>query len=420
MAPHPPDQQAAEHLDPWERHERVALRVIPYFSLGVAVLMALLTHREFPGSVPVTLGLAAFTAVWMLWLVTLRPGWEPRTWLVAVFYAGLLVLIAVLVARNPLFGFFAFNGYLFAGLLPKRWGVVGVLATALLMAGSQVGGFPWQRHGSWLAYLVVAAVNAVLASLFTYFSLVVQAQNRQRKEVIAQLTDTMRENDGLHAQLLASAREAGVLDERQRMAREIHDTLAQGLTGIITQLEAAGQAAGRPADWRRHLDTAAALARDSLAEARRSVRAMRPEPLEDARLQDALTEVAQRWSQVSGVPAEVVTTGTAAPMHPEIEVTLLRTAQEALANVAKHAGATRVGLTLSYMGDQLTLDVRDDGAGFEPAALPPPNGHGGYGLTAMRQRVTRLAGTLVVESEPGGGTAISASLPAVPEGCAGG
>jgi signal transduction histidine kinase len=115
------------------------------------------------------------------------------------------------------------------------------------------------------------------------------------------------------------------------------------------------------------------------------------------------------------VAAEVTTTGAARPMHPEVEVALLRTVQEALANVAKHAGACRVGLTLSYMEDLVTLDVRDDGTGFEPSAVRA-NGHGagGFGLTAMRQRVQRLAGTFAVESEPGAGTAVSASVPAVP------
>ena len=100
------------------------------------------------------------------------------------------------------------------------------------------------------------------------------------------------------------------------------------------------------------------------------------------------------------------------PLHPEIEVTLLRTAQEALANVAKHAGATRAGMTLSYMGDVVALDVRDDGIGFE---MPDASAGraSGFGLTAMRQRVGRVAGTLAVESEPGVGTAISARVPAI-------
>jgi signal transduction histidine kinase len=95
-------------------------------------------------------------------------------------------------------------------------------------------------------------------------------------------------------------------------------------------------------------------------------------------------------------------------------VTLLRVAQEALANVAKHARASRAGVTLSYMEDVVTLDVRDDGAGFNGHASPSPDG--GFGLIAMRQRVRRLAGQLEIESEPGAGTAVSASLPAIPLG----
>jgi signal transduction histidine kinase len=226
----------------------------------------------------------------------------------------------------------------------------------------------------------------------------------------------MEENAGLHAQLLTQAREAGILDERQRMAREIHDTLAQGLAGIITQVQAAEQARDRPEDWQRHLGHAAALARESLSEARRSVHAVRPEPLETARLPEALSEVVHRWSSMNGVPAELVTTGTPRPLHPEVEVVLLRTGQEALANVAKHASASRVALTLSYMEDVTTLDVRDDGVGFDLALTGPGAGRrttGGFGLTSMRQRVSRLTGTLTVETEPGGGTAVSASVPAI-------
>ena len=160
------------------------------------------------------------------------------------------------------------------------------------------------------------------------------------------------------------------------------------------------------------MDAAARLARHSLAEARRSVNAIRPQILDDAKLPDALAEEAARWSAISEVKAEVATTGGARPLHPQIEVTLLRTAQEALANVGKHAAASRVALTLSYMEDVVTLDVRDDGRGFA-ADTARPNGHGGFGLEAMRQRLRDVSGTLAIESEPGGGTAISASVPAI-------
>jgi signal transduction histidine kinase len=203
-----------------------------------------------------------------------------------------------------------------------------------------------------------------------------------------------------------------VLEERQRMAREIHDTLAQGLTGIVTQLEAVQQAGPGP-DWERRIATAARLARDSLTEARRSVRAVRPEALENTRLPEAVADVAGQWSADTGVAAAVTTTGTVLGLHPEVEVTLLRVAQEALANVSKHASASRVGITLSYMEDVVSLDIRDDGVGFQPDQRSAAGSGGGFGLTGMQQRVRRLAGSLAIESEPGQGTAISASVPAI-------
>ncbi len=173
----------------------------------------------------------------------------------------------------------------------------------------------------------------------------------------------------------------------------------------------------------RRIDNAKRLARDSLAEARRSVQALRPQALENSRLPEALADEMARWSATSGVPGEVETTGDARALHPEVEVTLLRVAQEALANVAKHAGASRAGVTLSYMEDVVSLDVCDDGAGFVPSSGPagPAASNGspagdGFGLIAMRQRVSRLAGQLEIESEPGTGTAVSASLPAIPLG----
>jgi signal transduction histidine kinase len=208
-----------------------------------------------------------------------------------------------------------------------------------------------------------------------------------------------------------------VLDERQRMAREMHDTLAQGLTGIITQLEATERAAGRPEQWRRHLDQARALARTSLSEARRSVQALRPEPLEEASLPEALGEMADRWSETSAVELSFATTGEPRPLLAELELTLFRVAQEALANVAKHAQASKVGLTLSYTDQAVLLDVRDDGVGFL-AGRTGANGHTGdgqgFGLEGMHQRLRRVAGSLEIESAPGDGTAVSATVPAIP------
>jgi signal transduction histidine kinase len=291
----------------------------------------------------------------------------------------------------------------------------------MLMAVGQIGGAVNITGDTWWAYLVLAAFNVAVAGLFSYFGERTRERNIRQKQALGELGEAnrkleaaMEENVGLHAQLLVQAREAGVLDERQRMAREIHDTLAQGLAGIITQLQAAEQ---QPEHAERHIANAAALARDSLAEARRTVHAVEPAALAESRLPEAIGEVTKQWAAVNDVAAVLTTTGDARPMHPDVEVTLLRTAQEALANVAKHARASRVGLTLSYMEDLVTLDVRDDGVGFEPN-VKRANGsvNGGFGLTGMRQRVQRLAGRLEIESEPGAGTAVSATVPAIPAG----
>jgi signal transduction histidine kinase len=209
--------------------------------------------------------------------------------------------------------------------------------------------------------------------------------------------------------LVDQARQAAVLEERQRLAREIHDTLAQGFTSIVMHLEAAEQSLpDESATVQQHLDQARNTAREGLAQARRLVWALRPEILEGASLSAALERVVARWARESGIAASATTTGTAYSLPAEVEVTLLRAAQEALSNVRKHAQAGQVAVTLSYMGDMVVLDVQDDGSGFDPARIQTPAtpATGGFGLTAMRERVEQLGGTLLVESVPGQGTTL--------------
>jgi len=398
------------------------MTVLPYALLAVVTALTAIIERDDPGRLAVIVALSVVTAAWMLWMRTLHPQWRCRPRLMALYFVVLVALMAALVLLAPWYGFFTWTGYFSVELLAGRQRIAGVVAIALVTATSQNGGVPGTADaGSLPIWIVIACINLGAAGAIMWFALLGERRNAERERAITELTELNRkleaslaENAGLHRQLLAQAREAGVLDERQRMARELHDTLAQGLTGIITQLEAAEHAGDAVPERRRHLAAAQRVARDSLTEARRALQAMRPEALDRARLPEALADVAGRWTELTGVAAEVTTTGDPRPMRPEIEVALLRTAQEALANVERHAAASRVGLTLSYMGDLVTLDVRDDGVGFVPM---PPNGNGGgFGLVAMRQRVQGLAGTLEIESEPGGGTAVSVSVPAIPSG----
>jgi signal transduction histidine kinase len=412
------------------RRQRVdrLMQLVPYGTLLASVLLTTVAYflDVLPQQpLPVGYALAVLAAAWIAWFVTLHPEWEERRRLMVVFFVGVVAIVLILVWASPLFGFFGWSGYILAVYaLRGSWRLAGAAAVAVTGAVSQLGGYSTLTDSKSLAaFLVVLLINVGLGTGMTHLAINTHEQSLERARMIdelgaanSKLATALSENAGLHAQLLTQAREAGVLDERQRMTGEIHDVLAQGLTGIVTQLEAADAAAGRPADWRRHLDAAKQLARDSLTEARRSVQALRPQTLDQAALPDAIGEVVEGWSRLNGVNAELITTGNPKPLLPEIETTLLRTAQEALANVARHAAADRVALTLSYMEDMVTLDVRDDGTGFDPSAPRDPGLEGGFGLSAMRERVVRIAGTLEVESEPGGGTAISACVPAIAVG----
>ncbi|MDA3647856.1 sensor histidine kinase [Saccharopolyspora indica] len=415
-------------FDRWERVETAVFKFLPYVLLAISVLITLLMlpiwHVQV--SLPAVLGLSTAVAAWLFWFHTRHPEWHRNRPLMGVYYTGLMVLAACLVAVAPWFALFVFIGYPQAfHYLTGHWRYAGVTATSTISAVGYLGGaVSVQDENMGWAWLALSVIITVLASAFSHIA--EQADRRifkqkqalvELREANAMLEAALEENAGLHAQLLVQAREAGVLDERQRIARDIHDTLAQGLAGILTQLQAAEQTMDRPPVLHRHVANAMNLTRESLTEACRTVHAVQPEVLAESRLPDAISDVASRWSEVNRIDAVLTTTGDPRPMHTDVEVTLLRAAQEALSNVAKHARAGRVGLTLSYMEDLVTLDVRDDGVGFEPDAKRAGGpGSGGFGLAGMRQRVQRLAGRLDIESEPGGGTAISASVPAIPAG----
>ncbi|MDG4823890.1 sensor histidine kinase [Asanoa sp. WMMD1127] len=399
----------------WFRYANLA----PY---GLLVILAAVSPSltDSPAETLLVLGLCLLAAVWVLCLYTLRPAARVRPVPMVVFFLGFLAILLALVVIAPWFGFLTPAGYYFAfGVLPWPWRIPGVAAVAVAAGTAQASGISIDGPSGIAWHVAIILVNAAPMCAFAYVDWHSDVERVERRRAMADLSEanrrleaTLAENAGLHERLLAQARETAVHDERQRMAGEIHDTLAQGLTGIVTQLQAAEQAAGEPDRWRRHLSAATDLARESLREARRSVHALRPEPLRGARLAEALAGVADQWSVRHGIPVEVTTTGTQRPMPPDVELALLRTAQEALANVAAHAGAGRVGLTLSYLDGEVALDVRDDGCGFDPAGPPASAKGGGYGLVAMRQRIEGVSGTLQVESEPRVGTAISAAVPA--------
>ena len=220
------------------------------------------------------------------------------------------------------------------------------------------------------------------------------------------------------AELARSQHDAGTLAERTRLAREIHDTLAQGFSSIVLMGRSAEQAleAGDTAMARDRLRTVQDTAAANLAEARNFVRGLQSPDLEQSSLVDSLrrlctqteTEAAARGAALR---CRLEVEGTPAELPNPYRTTLLRAAQSSLANVWTHANAGTAVVTLSYLGSEVAMDIFDDGAGFEPSAVPERTDGSGYGLASLRDRVAALAGTLDVESAPGDGTVVAIRLP---------
>jgi signal transduction histidine kinase len=207
------------------------------------------------------------------------------------------------------------------------------------------------------------------------------------------------------------ARFTAVLDERNRMAREIHDTLAQGFVGIALQLQAVEKALpDAPDTANHHLSIARSMVSHSLNEARRSVWDLRSQALDESDLPTALSETAKRMTHGTQVRTEVRVVGTSRRLSGMIENNALRIAQEALTNALKHANPSQVIIELRFEPHNLTLSVEDDGRGFETAG-PTAAADGHFGLHGMRERVEHVGGQLALNSSPGQGTRIVASIP---------
>ncbi|MFD3543876.1 sensor histidine kinase [Streptomyces sp. NPDC058662] len=341
----------------------------------------------------------------------------------AVWLAGLGAAWAALLAVSPDGLWIAFPLYfLELHLLRLRWGVAAVAVTACAAIGGFLAHSSAVTPGAFLGPLLGGAV--AVATVLGYQAL--YRESERRRELIEELITT-------RAELAAAERGAGIMAERERLAREIHDTLAQGLSSIQLLLRAAeralaepaagagagagtaaGSAAGAggvPADASAaalaHIARARGAAQENLAEARRFVRALTPPDLEHGSLAAALERLC------AGVPGPRVRfslSGGPRVLPTPYEVALLRIAQSALANVVRHARAGRAEITLTFMDTSVTLDIVDDGLGFDPSRAGSGSG-GGFGLPAMRSRAESLGGLFTVESDPGQGTAVAVTLP---------
>lgn len=403
----------AEQLRVWDLLQLVTPWVLLTISTAIYFSWALPRSGDpfWPAGASV-LALVTVAALWMLFGQTLplRRG-TLRPVSAAIYFVGLLALCLALMSLSDIFVILTVAGFFHAYLLsPWPVGVLGVLATSVALNGSAMRVWSDPNAQVLTEFVLIVAVQTAAIGVGIVLTARSRPEERKREQLVERLEAALHENAGLHAQLVTQARESGAQDERQRLAREIHDTLAQGVAGIITQLQAAQRSPVVQGEAEEHVERALRLARSSLSEARRSVRALAPEELGRAHLPEALRTLTEGWSTDHGTSAHLEVTGTRVPLSPAIEVSLFRVVQESLTNVAKHADASRVGVTLSYAGSEVLLDVRDDGRGFADEDGT------GFGLTSMRQRIRGVGGHVEVQSPPGEGTSVSARVPAIAPG----
>lgn len=343
--------------------------------------------------------------------VTTRPAEAPpvvaatQWWMV-----GLLVSWVVLVLVSAENVWLAFSLWL---LIPHFFRLRVALA---LSAGALalVVWRPWAVTGELtLAAVLGPTVGAIFAVALARGQYQLVREGLERQRLVDSLVRAQRETAVLHDELAAVQREAGAMEERTRLSRDIHDTLAQGFSSILLLARGRSVVAGTPAlvDLLAQIESTASA---NLAEARSVVSALAPPLLSDNGLAQALRRLLDALVTETGIRTDLRVVGDVAHLPTPVEVALLRTAQGALANVRVHSGATRVVITLSGLDRTVRLDIVDDGRGFEPGALDEraqSYSHGGYGLPSTKARLRELGGDLELESAPGEGTALSAHLP---------
>ncbi|MGW6703433.1 sensor histidine kinase [Streptomyces sp. NPDC054956] len=370
-----------------------------FLLLGASVVRFLLRHPGEPRT-PWIIALSVTLAL----LYVLGPALGAAPTLRRLLWLGLVVAVwVVLVVLAPSFAWCAVPLFYTAlRTLPPRAAIVLVALLTVFVVAAQLklaratGGEPFDPN----LLLAPPAVAALATAVFVHM----ERQATAQRALIDDLIRTRRE-------LAATERRAGTLAERQRLSMEIHDTLAQHLSSQQMLLQAAERTWDTaPATARAHVRTATDITARGLAEARRLVHDLAPPELaggaglaDALRALDAGPEIEVRF-HLEGAPVS---------LPDRAESALLRIAQGALANVREHSGARTAALTLSFLGDQVVLDIADDGHGFPqtPSAPAPASTQRGHGLPAMRARVRQLGGTLTIESTAGEGTVLSASIP---------
>jgi signal transduction histidine kinase len=356
------------------------------------------SRRPIPGWELVVLITAAvgYLIVGTYGFSLVRRSANPRT--AAVYFIVQLLIAALLIRLRGQFGELSFILLPLAGqsalVLPLRWMIVVCALIYLLLA------MPVIMVSRWLDAVIVAlayGTGIVFVVVFTRIA----ASEREARAGLAEANRLLREN-------AAQVEELAVTRERNRLAREIHDSLGHYLTVVNVQIGAAqamfGQDSKRALD---HLAKAQTLTQEGLTEVRRSVAALRASPTESRPLAEALGKLVDHWN-ATGLSATLTVIGKLRRLTPQADLTFYRAAQEALTNVSKHASATTVHLSLNYVNpESVLLAVQDDGIG----ANNPDELATGFGLLGVRERAQLLGGEVRINTQPGNGFRLEVELP---------
>ncbi len=369
--------------------------------------------------------IGSYLLIGALYLLLIQQNLNPNTrlgnWLCAHQLVYLTLIGGLATALLALSGDYLIQPIAFTipfvqGLLmsgPRSGFPIGGAYLGLMGLGLWLGG---QRTAAGIiAPLAVYGALMVFMAAFVRLAQDQQAARHQADELAAALAherDTLAELAAENARLAEQAGAAAALAERNRIARELHDTIAQGLTAVTMQLEAAQRAFARdPERARARMGRAHELARETLTDVRTSVWTLAGPTSLGEPLHVALEAQVLRFQQRTGIAARYRHTGAAIDMSAEQANQIVRIVQEALTNTEKHAAASTVSVHSQHNNGAAHVHIHDDGVGFDPNVAQPPTQNGGFGLISMHERAQLAGATLTIDSTPGSGTTVQIMLP---------